>query len=145
MQPTSTPSPSTSSRPLRPHELRNLLRALRDVNSTGRLMLRENLPITIEGCLSLDGPVENGVRYRLRLADGSQRLLSIRAGECALEIAVHETQRGNIERAYVAELVCDEAGRTVAPGLRARWECGSAHPRITEHFLRRLVRGVFAA
>ena len=62
-------TPST----LAPAEARRLLRRLRDLNLVAHeVAVDGGTTVTIDGCLSLDGPVEQGVRYRLRVADGPE-------------------------------------------------------------------------
>lgn len=134
----------SSPRPTDQAHTRDLLRALRDVNSASRLSVRGDFRVSLEGCLSLDSPVEQGVRYRLRLADGSSRLLSIQPMEQALDIRLRDEAGQDVERTHVAELVRSEEGDTVAPSLLARWSAqGGSRP--AEHFLRRVVRGIYAA
>jgi hypothetical protein len=54
------------------------LRRLRDLNLiTGPIAVREGLIAHLAGCSSLDAPAENGVRYRLRTNDASERVMEL--------------------------------------------------------------------
>ena len=145
MTQSSSPSDPTPLRQASAGETRKLLRALRDVNSAERFSVRSGYSVALAGCLSLDGPVEQGVRYRLKLPDGTLKLLSIEGNGSVLEIELRETGEPAAERSHVAELLCDDDGRALAPSLRARWSQDDTGARGAEHFLRRVVRGLYAA
>ena len=124
-----------------PRHARGLLRTLRDLNLAGsRVRIQDGMDVAIQGCLSLDSPVERGVRYRLRDSDGD-RILSLCMCEGGLEIQLS----GPVERRLEVGLTLDGSGRTAAPELSARLDAEQNDPRAFEHFLRRVVRGVYAA
>ena len=128
---------------LNPRETRLLLRKLRDVNlGAQRIAIRSGLTVAFGGCLTLDGPVEQGVRYRLRSADGEHHTLTLEARGVDLEIRLR-TAEG--ERTLLAPLILDAQGRTSSPTIAARMDVDQGTRRDCEHFLRRVVRGVFAA
>ena len=128
---------------LKPRETRLLLRKLRDVNlGAQRVAIRSGLSVAFAGCLTLDAPVEQGVRYRLRSADGESQTLTLEARGVDLEIRLR-TADG--ERTLVAPLTMDAQGRTSSPTIAARMDVDEGTRRDCEHFLRRVVRGVFAA
>lgn len=124
-----------------PRHARSLLRKLRDLNLVGsRVSIQPGVDVAIRGCLSLDSPVERGVRYRLQDHHG-ERVLSLSICEGGLEIKLS----GPAERRLEIELTLDGSGRAAAPGLVARLDVEQSDPRAFEHFLRRVVRGVYAA
>ena len=128
---------------LKPRETRLLLRKLRDVNlGAQRVAIRPGLSVAFAGCLTLDAPVEQGVRYRLHSADGEHQTLTLEAHGMNLEIRLR-TAAG--ERVLVAPLTLDAMGRTASPTIAARMDVDGGTRRDCEHFLRRVVRGVFAA
>ena len=61
-------------------------------------------------------------------------------GELEARVSGAET-----ERRLAAPCIHDETGRTALPTLGARVAEGSNDPRTYEHFLRRIVRGLYAA
>jgi len=118
-------------------QARELLRRLRDRNLADcPVAIGDGASVTLDGCISLDAPVEQGVRYRVRHADGSLTTLRVTCNETHLELA-------SGERSLSAEIVLDGAGRACAPELGARVSPESTEPRTIEHFLRRLVRAFF--
>ncbi|MEE8469133.1 MAG: hypothetical protein V3T22_11800 [Planctomycetota bacterium] len=124
-----------------PRHARSLLRKLRDLNlAVSRVSIQAGVDVAIRGCLSLDALVERGVRYRLQDHHG-ERVLSLSICEGGLEIKLS----GPTERRLEVELTLDGSGRTAAPGLVARLDVEQSDPRAFEHFLRRVVRGVYAA
>ena len=127
---------------LLPAHERSLLRRLRDLNPSIRnLAVRRDLAVSVDGCLSLDRPVEQGVAYRLRsVGDGEQVLqLAWSGGELSirLEGATREPQ------VLCARFTVDEHGRAISPELRARLDLDHLEPRDLEHFMRRVVRSAF--
>ena len=129
----------------RPSDLRlhRLLRRLRDLNlAAHRVAVRRDATVTLDGCLSLDAPVELGVRYRVLDEAGTPSTLHLRIVNGELEARV--SSAGN-ERRIAAPFVRDETGRTALPTLAVRVAEGSNDPRAYEHLLRRVVRGLYAA
>ena len=96
--------------------------------------------MTLEGCLSLDHPVEGGVRYCVRESHGEQRILAIEWADERLVLRLDPDDGRSLD----VELGCDGLGRLAAPVLGARMHLGSNQPREIEHFLRRIVRAVYA-
>ncbi len=132
-----------------PHErpsdarLHRLLRRLRDLNlAAHRVAVRRDATVILDGCLSLDAPVELGVRYRVLDDAGNSSILHLRVSNGELEARVSGAET---ERRIAAPCIHDEAGRTALPTLGARVEEDSNDPRTYEHFLRRIVRGLYAA
>src|SRR5262245_4962753 len=69
---------------------RALLRQLRDLNLfAGPIAITPRARVAIAGCLSLDGPAEGGVRYRLRSDDGSEGTLEIRGRASRLAVSAN--------------------------------------------------------
>jgi hypothetical protein len=128
-----------------PPAVRCLLRKLRDLNLSARgIAVNGGGRVSIEGCLSLDAPVESGVRYRVVVHDGAVLTLEIgwRAGKLELD---PRAERGAVgPRALRVDLVTAEDGRTVSRALGARIAPETAGPRALERFLRRVVRAIFA-
>lgn len=121
---------------------RTLLRRLRDLNLTaGPVAVTRELGVVIAGCLSLDGPAESGVRYRVRLTDGTERLLEIGIRDAKLLMSTIGSQPGAL-RHLEATLTYDRNGRACARTIRARVQPDSNDTRELEHFLRRVVRAV---
>lgn len=132
---------SDLSRDWSPRHARGLLRKLRDLNlAVARVRIQDGVDVAIQGCLSLDAPVERGVLYRLHDGD-CERVLSLNMCEGGLEIRLS----GPGERRLEVGLTLDGAGRTASPELSARLDVEENDPRAYEHFLRRVVRGVYAA
>lgn len=123
---------------LTPSRARELLRRLRDLDlRTPDVRIRTDVAVRIDGCLSVDAPVEHGVRYRLIGPDGREHRLCIRIDGADLELTLDEDP-------LRVELRVDDAGRTASPSLSARL-ADSPDSRAVEHFMRRIVRGLFAA
>lgn len=121
---------------------RTLLRRLRDLNLTaGPIAVSRDLAVVIAGCLSLDGPAERGVRYRLRMSDGSERLLELGCLDAELELSLSGARADELRRIRVP-LTCDKFGRACARALGARVSPETNDPRELEHFLKRVVRVV---
>ena len=130
--------------PCSPRETRGLLRALRDLNMIAqRMAIRPGEWVGVEGCTSRDAPVEQGVRYRLRLPDGSEGTLGIagRNGRLDLSLAAPGVCTVQLSAPLEREL----GGRATARRLAARLGMQQPTRRELEHFLRRIVRSVMAA
>lgn len=129
---------------------RALLRKLRDLNLTsGPVAVGRRACVELAGCLSLDAPVEKGVRYRVLRDDGSAGLLEIAWQGDALSVAAGELaphtppdQLAPLRRLHVA-VTCDRKGRACAKALGARVAPDSSDRRALEHFLRRVVKTMF--
>jgi hypothetical protein len=127
--------------------LRSLLRRLRDLNLTAcQISLGQGRHVSVAGCLSLDEPVERGVRYRLRSrgGEGEEFVLSIAARESALHVDLSDAWGSSRQRTRCSSLARDDGARLVAPAFRARL-CADPTSRQLEHFLRRIVRTTLAA
>ena len=129
---------------------RALLRKLRDLNLTsGPVAVGRRACVEIAGCLSLDAPVEKGVRYRVQLNDGTSGLLEIAWSGNSLNVAAGELaavvpadRQPPMSRIEVP-VTCDRKGRACAPALGARVDPESCDTRELEHFLRRVVKTMF--
>jgi len=122
---------------------RTLLRKLRDLNLTaGPIAVGRGDGVLFLGCQSVDAPAEGGVRYRLRMNDGREGLLEIRADPRGLELEL--TRGGGVDdgRRLLAEATLDRAGRVCSRSLAARVHPETRDARELEHFLRRIVRGL---
>lgn len=137
-----TPDPTcTGSSEVSAERVRTLLGKLRDLNLTGaRIALAGGRSLVVQGCASLDLPVEEGVRYRIATEGAGETTLGVCARDGALELSLFGTAPPRL-----AELAVDPEGRLQAAALGARIHPESAQERAVEHFLRRLVRGAFAA
>lgn len=130
-------------------EARALLQKLRDLNLLGcAIAVRPGEHVRLLGCTSLDGPVEQGVRYRLLRGDGRTEVLSLafRAGRLGLSRGAEGPATGgetDMDQGLWAEAFADRFGRVSVPALRARIDLGFPAPRELEHFLRRAVRSSF--
>ncbi|MFN0007140.1 MAG: hypothetical protein ACKVXR_04465 [Planctomycetota bacterium] len=130
-------------RALSQDKVRTLLRKLRDLNlSAGPIAVSRRARIALAGCLSTDAPAEGGVRYRVRLDDGSEGLLEIRGSATGLDI---ELTTKTTPRQLHAEVTCDRSGRACSRALAARVSPETCEARELEHFLRRIVRALFRA
>lgn len=130
-------------RRLEAREARALLRALRDLNlGAARIELSPDERVEVGGCLSLDGPVERGVRYLLRRGDGRGQVLAIVLEEDRLSMRLESADDPCAPPTRVASvrLLADPFGRVTVPGLGARLDLRRPTARELEHFLRRLVR-----
>lgn len=134
---------------LNPHALssdkaRTLLRKLRDLNLfAGPVAVTRDLEVMIAGCLSLDGPAESGVRYRLRTRDGAEGQMEISWDDSSLELSAIGPQQRMQKKCLRVRLSCDRNGRAFARELGARVSPDSCDERELEHFLRRVVRTLF--
>lgn len=124
-------------------QARQLLQRFRDLNlGPCGIEVTDRGRILVQGCLSLDHPVETGVRYALKGDDG-ERVLSIHwtKGRLLLELSASESAAaGQLE----VPLACDGLGRVAAPELGARLHLEDSDARDIEHFLRRIVRAVYS-
>lgn len=132
-------------RQMAPAQARTMLRKLRDLNlAASKVAIDHDHTVSIDGCLSLDGPVEQGVRYRVRLQDGAEYILALRWTSQQLEIQLRGPERSQ-RRSLSTEFMCDATGRATSASLRVRVNPAHADGREIEHLLRRIVRGAFAA
>ena len=129
---------------------RALLRKLRDLNlSSGPVAVTRRACVSIAGCLSLDAPVEKGVRYRVDFADGTRHLLELAWNDSTLTLASAELtpvlppDRLPPQKRLDVQITCDRRGRACAPALGARVDPESCDRRALEHFLRRVVKTLF--
>lgn len=125
---------------LTPRDTRRLLALLRDLNLAARLAIDEGRQVILEGCLTLDSPVELGVSYRVR--EGEERAVLHLVQEGADLAALLE---GPAPRRLPLGLVLDESGRAASSTISARVDLDACDARTLEHFLRRIVRGLYAA
>lgn len=124
-------------------QARRLLRRFRDLNlGPAGIEVSDQGRVVVDGCLSIDAPVEGGVRYRLRERQG-ERCLVIRGQADRLWLGLLG-DGGRMESELGVRLACDGLGRISAPELGARLHLESASPREIEHFLRRIVRATYA-
>lgn len=121
-------------------EARRLLRQLRDLNLSTSLKVAENQSVTVDGCLTLDSPVELGVSYRVREGASPAVLRLVQQnGDVMVRLD------GESPKALLLGLVLDEDGRAASSAILARVDLDLCDARALEHFLRRLVRGLYAA
>ena len=130
-------------------QARLLLQRFRDLNlgPTG-IEVSERGRVLVRGCLSLDHPVENGVRYALSSEQG-ERVLRIRWQDERLVLQLATPDLAQPENApctgeFDVALSCDGLGRVAAPEIGARLRLEDSDARGIEHFLRRIVRTVYA-
>ncbi len=128
-------------------QVRLLLQRFRDLNlGPCGIDVAHGSRVVIEGCLSLDHPVELGVRYGVRDEAGRGRVLNIFWDEAQLDISLSDgdtPQARELEHLDV-DLGTDDLGRLEAPELRARLSLENSDARDVEHFLRRIVRAVYS-
>ena len=126
-------------------QARGLLRRFRDLNlGPCGIDLSESERVVVAGCLSLDHPVERGVRYGLLRPDGSERVLAMHWEERMLVVRLRTGPEADshVEEKFDVELGCDSLGRVSAPDLGARMHLDQSNAKDVEHFLRRIVRAV---
>jgi len=131
-----TPEPQPIDR-----QARRILRRIRDLNLAARLDVGGGRRVSIEGCSTLDSPVERGVRYRISSGEKRGALSLVQEGD-GLEISLSGL-RG--EPRLELELVIDGEGRAASPTIAARLNAEETDPLAVEHFLRRVVRALFVA
>jgi hypothetical protein len=143
-----------SSRTLPSDKARTLLRRLRDLNlQSGPVAVTRELGVVIAGCLSLDGPAESGVRYRLRMSDGRDGRLEIGFRGARMTLSLVGAASAHSTSAFTAsaavrnmevDVTCDRRGRACVRKIGARVTPESNDVRELEHFLRRVVRAIVA-
>jgi len=122
--------------------LRTLLRKLRDRDlRVAKLELGGGRWVSVEGCSSVDAPVEGGVRYRLRDGDGTERVIWFEQDAGALRVGVTGGGGARAEGVRI-ELELTPEGQVCARELGARMRPERADAREADYFVRRLVRGV---
>ncbi|MFT7485077.1 MAG: hypothetical protein ACI9F9_000923 [Candidatus Paceibacteria bacterium] len=127
-------------------QARRLLRRFRDLNlGPCGIEINDHERIVVSGCLSLDHPVENGVRYSLK--DGDRELI-LRIHWADEQLVLQLSDPGNsdtpLDNELGVSLSCDRLGRVSAPDLGARLHLEDGGPMDIEHFLRRIVRAVYS-
>lgn len=128
-------------------QVRGLLRRFRDLNlGPCGIEVASNARVTVAGCLSLDHPVERGVRYSLHEPNGAQRVLGIRWVEnhLVIQLLTNDAHDAPLHEELDVQLDCDGLGRIAAPVLGARLHLRDSEAKDVEHFLRRIVRAVYA-
>jgi hypothetical protein len=128
---------------LKPAHLRALLCKLRDADLHRRhVALAGSRRVSIEGCLSLDSPVGQALRYLLRWPNGAEEVLEIDAagGRLTVKVSGRDGQANGEPRSVA--LTTDERGRATASAWRARIDPENAGLRELDRFLRRIVRAV---
>ena len=137
---------SLSDNSVSPASLRCLLRKLRDADlRKPHIALAGSRRVSIEGCLSLDFPVEQALRYLLRFSDGTEEVLWLAAEGSELGVWTSDRQGQELSARHQVAMTHDENGRALVPDWRARIDLETAGIRELSHFLRRLVRGVLEA
>lgn len=128
-------------------QARGLLRRFRDLNmGPCGIDVGSNARVTVEGCLSLDHPVERGVHYGLRESGGEERVLDIRWDEnhLVIQLVAKRACTASSDEGFDVQLGCDGLGRISAPDLGARLHLRDSDAKDVEHFLRRIVRAAYA-
>jgi hypothetical protein len=130
-------------------QARLLLQRFRDLNlgPTG-IEITDKGRVVVSGCLSLDHPVENGVRYAVT-GESGDRVLRIHWQNERLVLQLAPTELAQDEDLpstgeMDVPLSCDGLGRVSAPDLGARLNLEDGSARDIEHFLRRIVRAMYA-
>lgn len=129
-------------------QARELLRQFRDLNlGPCGIEVAPDERVEVRGCLSLDHPVDRGVRYRIRAVDGSEQSLRIAWDGENLHLSLRNglELEAPIALELSADLRCDRFGRVASARLNARLDPVAPQERELEHFLRRIVRAVYAA
>lgn len=129
-----------------PEQCRVLLRRIRDLNlGHCGIDVAPGERVQVSGCISVDHPVELGVRYIVQGSDGVERILAIHCDDGHLRLHLRRDRRPDspIVEELGVELGCDGLGRLSAPELAARIDLDASEAREVEHFLRRIVRAVY--
>jgi hypothetical protein len=127
-------------------QARHLLRRFRDLNlGPCGIEVSDGGRVVVAGCLSVDHPVESGVRYCLQDEDG-ERVLRIHWSEdqLLLQLSPTDDSQAQTPDELGVPLACDGLGRVSAPELGARLHLEEAGAIDIEHFLRRIVRAVYS-
>lgn len=137
-----TSAPSTV---LPAERLRALLRRLRDADLRLRNVALSALErVSIEGCISLDSPVEQDLGYLLRWPSGQEEVLWISAAGGTLRLLRSDRSGRATADGREALLFADPSGRAICAPWRARIDPERAGLRELGFFLRRLVRSALA-
>jgi len=132
-------------RSISPDQGRGLLQRFRDLNlGPCGIDVGDQARVTVAGCLSLDHPVEGGVRYSLLEPSGAQRVLGIQWSDGRLEIGLSAEVEPGASSSFGVTLGRDGLGRIAAPELGARLDLERPDAKEVEHFLRRIVRAAYA-
>ncbi|MAF67426.1 MAG: hypothetical protein CMJ84_17435 [Planctomycetes bacterium] len=126
-------------------QARTLLRGLRDLNlGACHIDLSATRSVSIQGCASTDGPVEQGVRYRLLDPLGAEGMVTMSwaGGLLAFELCDGWQADAPVTRSVSVEVRGGADGRLVAPTLGARVDLARLEPAELEHLMRRIVRVV---
>ncbi len=133
--------------PITGRDERALLQKLRDLNlGACDVEVGAGERVRIEGCLSVDAPVELGVLYGLRRCDGRAEVLDLAfsGGRLLLTRSAREREHGDTgSEQLLMAVFADRFGRLSVPELRARLDPGGNAQRELERFLRRIVRGAY--
>jgi hypothetical protein len=129
-------------------QARSLLRSFRDLNlGPAGIEVSDRGRVVVSGCLSLDHPVESGVRYALHGEQG-ERVLNIQWKDERLRLQLSPPLHGMGPAASPGELdvplSCDGLGRLSSPELGARLNLDNSDAMDIEHFLRRIVRAIYS-
>lgn len=131
--------------PLSAERTRGLLRKLRDLDLRAEtVVLSGNKRVRIDGCLSLDSPVECSLRYRIHHPGGREEVLELRGGGGTLEVDLGGEGPTSSGRTVRLPLLADHEGHAVIPDVCARVDPESHDRAEIERFLRRLVRAAYA-
>ncbi len=128
-------------------QARRLLQRFRDLNlGPCGIDIAPGSRVVLAGCLSLDAPVERGVRYCVQDDEGNERVLSILWAENQLDIRLSHDRSPDSPSTEQLDVILgtDGLGRLSAPHLGARLHLEQSEPKDIEHFLRRIVRAVYA-
>jgi len=129
-------------------QARELMRQFRDLNlGPCGIEVAPDERVEVQGCLSLDHPAERGVRYRIVGVDGSEQVLRIDWDGTDLRLTLRTgiEQNAEICQELGVDLRCDRFGRVGSSHLGVRMDPIAPQARELEHFLRRIVRAVYAA
>ena len=129
---------------LAPDQARLLLRKLRDLDlHAPRLSVSGGRRVRVDGCLSLDSPVESSLRYLVHIDGESDHVIEIGWHDGLLDVEAREWGTEISLRRLRLPLFGDASGRATVPDIRARAHPDSTEIREFEHFMRRLVRAAF--